>query len=141
MPSDVERGNDDDDDDFKFFYGEERFGDDRRLSRKLSTEDRRQLGAQTMTVQGLVITDPVASDPRSPWVCTGHPNVDKEWSCLRYNATDLALSEKCPPGNKHQFKSQVSFFVLIEPETSNIGQMWIVLMTRFPLAQSHALTA
>ena len=117
MPSDVEGGDDDDDDyNYDSFYGYERFGDNRRLSRKLFTEDRRQLGAQTMTVQGLEINDPVASDPRSPWVCTGHPNVDNEWSCLRYNATDLALSEKCPAGNKHHFKSQVSFFCPNSPE-------------------------
>jgi hypothetical protein len=67
----------------------------------------RQLGAKTITLQGLVITDPVAGDPRDPWVCTGEPNVDDEWSCTKYDAIQLALNERCPEGNKYQFKYEV----------------------------------
>lgn len=53
------------------------------VAKILPDPPRRQLGAKTVTLQGLVITDPVASDPRSPWICTGEPNVDQEWSCSR----------------------------------------------------------
>jgi len=67
----------------------------------------RVLGASTLTIDGLQIVDPVASDPRTPWVCTGDPATDEEWQCVNYNATGIALSEKCPLGSKFATKQDV----------------------------------
>jgi len=71
------------------------------------SDPRRQLGSETFTLQGLVITDPVAGDPRTPWKCTGEPGVDEQWQCELFNATKIALDARCPEGNKYQFKYQV----------------------------------
>jgi len=77
----------------------------------LPTPDRgaslRTLGANTITIDGLEIVDPVASDPRVPWVCTGDPATDEVWSCVNYNAQEIALGEACPAGSKFKTKQDV----------------------------------
>jgi hypothetical protein len=78
-----------------------------RFPDNVSAATLRQLGAKTITLQGLVITDPVAGDPRTPWVCAGQPGVDDEWQCTKYDATELALNERCPEGNKYTYKYEV----------------------------------
>jgi len=67
----------------------------------------RVLGAETITMDGLVITNPVAGDNRTKWICNGDPDADEQWSCLPYDAVDIALSKPCPLGSDYETKGDV----------------------------------
>ena len=86
-------------------------------SPEIATESeikRRVLGANTTNVFELTVTDPVGGAQGIcngtgcvPFVCTGLPNVDKEWTCFPYDAVAEALKEPCPAGSDFAFKKDV----------------------------------
>jgi len=68
----------------------------------------RVLGANTTVLFGLTVTDPVAGQTdKTPYVCTGDPNIDIEWTCFPYDAVAEALKEPCPPGAAYEFRKDV----------------------------------
>ena len=67
----------------------------------------RVLGANITVVHQLTVTDPVAGDNRTPFVCTGNPVIDAEWTCFPYDAVQERLKEKCPPGASYAYRKDV----------------------------------
>ena len=67
----------------------------------------RILGAETITVDGLVVENPVAGDSRTPYLCSGDPTQDSNWICKSYDPLALALQQTCPVGTKYTYKKDV----------------------------------
>ncbi len=85
-----------------------------KIPGKDSVASTRVLGANTTTLHGLTITDPVGGAQGQcngttckPFVCTGNPNIDAEWTCFPYDAIQEALKEPCPPGASYAFRKDV----------------------------------
>ena len=85
-----------------------------RIPGKDSVVSTRVLGANTTTLHGLTITDPVGGAQGQcngttckPFVCTGNPNIDAEWTCFPYDAVQEALKEPCPAGASYAFRKDV----------------------------------
>jgi len=77
-------------------------------SQEDSAVSTRVLGANTTVIFGLTVTDPVAGlIDQTPFVCTGDPNIDAEWTCFPYDAVAEALKEPCPAGAAYAFRKDV----------------------------------
>ncbi|EKX47339.1 hypothetical protein GUITHDRAFT_137520 [Guillardia theta CCMP2712] len=78
--------------------------------RGINNHSSSQLRANGLNVTdffGLPVVNPVAGLNGTKYMCTGNPDVDKEWLCAPYDATAIALDQPCPPESAYAKRSDV----------------------------------
>eukprot|EP00960_Hanusia_phi_P066834 766482-Hanusia_phi.AAC.10 len=72
-----------------------------------SSRQLRVYGQNVTDFFGIPVVDPVAGLNGSKYICTGNPDVDKDWLCDPYDATAIALDQPCPVGSAYAKRSEV----------------------------------